>query len=281
MRLLRNRWKGYAVLLAAFATFFLSTRLSLKSPRESVLEEMHVALPPIAQLIMWGGDQYAAAHFSAVRALVTPTDGLTPDQFRIMGLVQRQAARFNPYHEDNYFTGAAILPWFGEAKAASEIVGRAANARSFDPYPSYQYAFILYYFFKDSISAADWLRKAAQSTTVEEESIMFTQMAAAWLQRASDSSAAGQMLRRMAAQSRYPQLRAALLKRADRMDVLAQLRAAVEKYVEIKGALPSALDDLVASGVIAQVPADPLGRGFVLTPEGGVAVAESLKRRKP
>lgn len=110
---------------------------------------------------------------------------------------------------------------------------------------------------------------------------MFTQMAAAWLQRANDSAAAGQMLRGMAAQSRYPALRVALTKRAERMDRLAELRSAVEKYVEIKGALPRTLDDLVGAGVLAQLPVDPLGRGFVLTADGKVVTAESIKKTRP
>lgn len=278
MKLQRSAWAGYGAVLAAALVFFASTRLSLKSPRESVLEEMHVALPPIAQLIMWGGDQYAAAHFSALRALVTPTDGLKPEQFRVMGLVQRQAARFNPYHEDNYFTGAAILPWFGEVNAASEVVGRAANARVFDPYPSYQYAFILYYFYKDPLAAAEWLRKAAQRTALVEESIIFTEMAASWVQRASDTAAAAQMLRIMAAQSRYAKLREVLLKRAERVEVLAQVRDAVAKYRQQEAKAPRSLDDLVSAGLLARLPADPFGRGFALTAEGEVVFAETLKR---
>lgn len=274
----RSVWGRLAV-LAALAIFVASTRLSLTTERARVFEEMHVVLPPVAQLVMAGGDRYFAAHTAAVRALVASPNEMTRDQFRVLGLVQRDAARFNPRHEDNYYIAAAILPWYGEVASAREVLARAAEARSFDPYPSFQYAFLLFHFDKDPLAGAEWLKKAAERAPVEEERLMFLQMAASWVVKSADLDASIAMVRSLAKQSRYPNFRNYLNKRADRLVALQQLRLAAKSYRETSGKPLETLEQLLAAKVIAAIPADPFRRGFVLDPNGEVVFAETLRRK--
>lgn len=269
---------GVALLVAALA-FHLATRLSLSAPRERVFEEMHVALPPVAQLLMTGGDPYLAAHLSALRALVSSPNDMTADQFRVLGVVQRDAARFNPLHFDNYFIAAAVLPWFGEVEAGREVLRRAAEARTFDSLASFHYAFLLYHFDKDPIAGAAWLEKAAERSSSEEERLMFVQMASSWLAKASDLDQSIAMIRGFARQTAYPRFRDFLNRRADRLELLRGLRQAADMYRQRASEPLASLDQLVISGILPELPTDPFRRGFALDDKGTVVFAETLKRK--
>lgn len=278
-RRLKGKLAFAAVLLAGGLLFHAATRLSLNTKRASVYEEMHVVLPPVAQLLMTGGDQYLAAHLSAVRALVSSPNDMTAEQFKVLGLVQRDAARFNPLHFDNYFIAAAVLPWYGEVDAGREVLRRAAEARTFDSLASFHYAFLLYHFDKDPIAGAAWLEKAAERATSEEERLMFVQMASSWLAKASNLEQSIAMIRGFARQAAYPRFRDFLNRRADRLELLRGLRQAADTYRQRAGQPLVSLDQLVTSGVLPELPVDPFRRGFALDDKGTVVFAETLKRK--
>jgi hypothetical protein len=63
-----------------------------------------------------------------------------------------------------------------------------------------------------------------------------------------------------------------LQRRAARLKALASLRDAAVRYEQKLGRGPRSLDDLVSSGMLAAIPVDPFGAGFVIGPDGQPAV---------
>ncbi len=110
MTSLRKQW-SVAILAVLWALTFTATTQQLKSaPRQMVAIEMQVALPLFVQVFMVAGDRYLAANIAAIRALVVSTEKMKPEDYAILGKVQKDVSWLNPAHEDNYYIAFAILP---------------------------------------------------------------------------------------------------------------------------------------------------------------------------
>lgn len=257
---------GALVLSAALFAFSVS---GLKTVKHIRLEsEIQVALPLFAQVAMTGGDRFLAANLGAVRGQITDTSKMARDEFKVLSLVQQDAAWLNPYHEDNYYSAAAILPWFGQADGAQNILRRASQARYFDYQPALFYAFNRLYFYRDPVGASEWLRQAAPRLPDEQQRLVMEDLAARWVGKASDLEVAIRIVENMAQQARRKDFQDYLLKRAGRLKALLVLRNAAKRYAEINPQPLQKLEQLVSSGVIKSLPADPLGEGFALSSKG-------------
>lgn len=274
-----SRFGLVGLFLAALVVFLLSTQAAFSLKVAEQNEEMKYVLPPVAQLVMSAGDHHLAANLASIRALVSNAMVMTPDQFAVQAQVQRDAALFNPMNEDNLHVAAAILPWNGQLEAARDILARATAARTMDPYPAFHYAFLHYYFDKNPAEGAHWLQVAAERAD-EEDRLVFQEMAASWYARAADLDASIQYIRAMARQSRYPSFRSYLEKRAVRVEILRDLRAAAMRHAVNTGSLALSLQDLLTSGALPAIPEDPFKVGFRIDAQGVVRFAEDRPRQE-
>lgn len=264
----RMPWVSLLVIVMAFCAYVWGVKALGRMPRNSPLVEMQTALPRFAQVAMAGGDRYLAANIATFRAQVASTEVMQAENFRIQGIVQRDAAWLNPAQEDNYYIAAAILPWSGEYEAAQEILARASAARPFDYQPAFYYAFDLLHFKHDSLAGARWLQIAAAHTNVENERFMLEQMAAQWVEHGNDPLLAARTVAAMAEHARPKAFKDYLLKRVQRLNALAALQAAAKAYQAKFSSAPKDLQSLVAAGLIVHIPEDPLGLGFALNAAG-------------
>jgi len=230
--------------------------------------EIEVVLPVFVQVALAGGDRYLAASWSSVRALVTETVRMAADEYRVLALVQRDVSWLNPAHEDNYYIATAILPWEGEVEPTQVILRRATLARPFDYQPPFYYAFNQMHFKGDALGASEWLRSAASKLADPDERLTLENFAARWLDKTQDLELAARIVDAMAAQAKRKDFAAYLRQRSQRLRDLAALRRAAATYHERYRRPLQSLDDLVRSGLIAQIPADPFGSGFAVDQTG-------------
>lgn len=258
----------WAALVLAAGLFALSVS-GLKEVKHPRMEsEIRVALPLFAQVAMTGGDRYLAANLGAVRAQITDTSKMQRDEYKVLALVQQDAAWLNPYHEDNYYSAAAILPWYGQVKGAQAILRRASLARYYDYQPSLFYAFHRLHFYRDPVGASAWLRQAAVRLPDEQQRLVMEDLAARWVGKANDLEVAIRIVEGMAQQARRKDFQEYLSKRVVRLRGLLDLRNAAENYREKTGKAPQALQHLVTSGFLKSLPVDPFGVGFELDAKG-------------
>lgn len=256
------------VLLASIVLFQVAVALMDRHPYRQISGEMQVALPRFVQVLMAGGDRYLAANMGAIRAQVAENLKLDRAGLAVLGRVQSDVAWLNPAHEDNYYTAAAILPWSDQLPAAETILREAAMARPRDPWPGFYFGFFQFYFHKDPVSGADWLRFAAMRTSDETERLQLEDMAARWYSRGPSTENAIGVLDAMAKNARHSGFRNYLERRIQRLRNLQMLQAGVDRYIGLKGHLPLRLDDLVSSGIIKAIPKDPFGIGYILDADG-------------
>lgn len=267
----RSVWRQAGCLLCAlicFLVFFgLSGQLTVK-PRPHVGEELSVTFPKAVQVLFALGDRYLAANLLGFRVLVADTQRMDGGNFAVQGRLQRDLAWLNPAHEDNYYIAAALLPWNGQLDAAQYVLREAMNGRQNDIMPWFYYAFDIYYFEKNPASAAEWLRQGAQRALAEQDRLVMEQLAARWFERGHSPAVAAGIVDAMADQTRSSGFRGYLKKRALRLRQLESLREATDVYRERHAYPPKRLEDLVVAGLLKELPVDPLGAGFALSPEG-------------
>ncbi|MDZ4254084.1 MAG: hypothetical protein U1A72_16055 [Sulfuritalea sp.] len=256
-----------ALMMGSAVFVFAQSRLP-DIKRAQVSAEITIALPVFVQVVMAGGDRYLAASWAAIRALVTETSKMGPEDFRVLGLVQRDASWLNPAHEDNYYIAAAILPWEGQVEAAQVILRRATLARFYDYQPAFYYAFNLTHFMGDYMAASEWLLQAAPKLPKPDERLLLENFAARWLDRTQDVELAARIVDAMAAQARRKDFADYLRVRAQRLRDLGVLRRAAVVYSDRHGKPLVELSELVSAGLVAKLPVDPFGFGFGVDPNG-------------
>lgn len=253
--------------LALLAYHVAQTRLS-GFPRDRAEPELLISLPRFAQVLMAGGDRYLAANLAGFRVLVADTGRMQAADYAVQARLQRDIAWFNPIHEDNYYIGAAILPWTGQLDAAQYVLQRASRARIFDWYPLFHYGFLFYHFHRDPASGAKLLLEAAPRVTDVQDQWALQNLAALWIEKGYQTGSAADLVEGMAADSPPGAFRNYLEIRAGRLRDLDRLQNAVTQYRERYGKGIDRLDQLVAAGLLAEIPQDPLGLGFALDAAG-------------
>jgi len=258
---------GFLLVLGA-ALFATASIFLREQKRVNASAEIQVALPLFVEVVMAGGDRFLAANLGAIRALITETAKMPPDEYKILAKVQVDASWLNPAHEDNYYIASAILPWNGQVDAAQTVLRRASLSRPFDYQPAFYYAFNLVQFKGDVSGASQWLRSAAAKLPDDNERLMIENFAARWLDRANDLGLAIAVVEAMAKQAKRKDFRNYLLLRVQRLRDLLALRQAAEAYRQKTGQPAQTFDQLVASGLIAQLPVDPFGIGYSIDSNG-------------
>lgn len=244
------------------------------SSRPLVSPEMEVALPRFVQVLMAAGDRFLAANLAAFRALVVSTESMTSENYRILGIVQSDAAWLNPAQEDNYYIAAAILPWAGEVAATQYILRQATEARPFDSGPPFYYAFNELHFLKRPVEAAKWLLIAADHSKDQMEQIQLQQVAALWVSKGEDKEFSIRLHRQMAKATRHKPFARFLEKRAQRLENLLLLDRAIDSYQELAGRPPSKLQQLVDKSILPAIPADPFGVSYTIGSKGKAQVVQ-------
>lgn len=261
---------GLVTLVAVFG-FVVSVAMSDRYPVRDSSLEMAVKLPRFVQVIMAGGDRYLAANIGAVRALVSDTNRLDPQGYEILAQVQDDVSWLNPAHEDNYYISTAILPWNGHVDVSQTILKRAAEARPFDFWPAFYYAFGLYHFKKDAVQAVEWLRLGADRAKDEQDSLLLSDLASRWLRRGADRKTAISMLSAMATTTRSGGFAAYLRKHVKRLENLMVIENAGVEYTKSHGAVPQRLETLFVGG---EIPVDPFGMVYAIDANGKAYVKE-------
>lgn len=264
------------LLVPALCVHVLVSRHMLDTRKPRVEQELSFALPAPVQLMTALGDRYLATNIGTFRVMTAGTTEMRPETYASLAKVQVEAARLNPRHEDNYYTAAAILPWGGQLDPAQKVLQLATEARTNDPLPPFFHGFNRYYFHRDYVGAGqDMLIAAARSEPVNKAAL--TGVAAKWIERGYDPKQAIAMLNGLSDGSSNPRLKRLLQARSERLQGLMLLQDAVGKFKQQQQRPPASLAELVQSGTLAALPVDPLGKGYVLSPQGEPQFQEAAK----
>ena len=273
---MKERLAAALALIIAVLSFTGAQTVLRQYHRPPLKDHMDVAISPLAQVALFGGDRWLAANANATRALLVSVMDLSPGDFKILGQVQRDVALLNPYHADNYYIAQAILPWSDELRSAQYILERAAKVRSGDITPYFYLGFDAYYFDRDFVRSGAYFRHAADQASGDQREQMLY-MAAKFDEKADDADVAIKVIQQVRESAKNPALKAFLNQRILRLERLKALRDAARRYASLRGRPLSSLDQLVAAGILPALPEDPLNVGYRVDAAGVPQIVSKLR----
>lgn len=255
-----------------FATF--SARLE-KLDRPGTGMDMYITPPLIAQIAISGGDKFLAANIAVFRSLIAQPYGGNEKNYATQAIIQSDASRLNPAHEDNYYVAAAMLPWHDQTQAAQSILFSASQARPFDWMPPFFYAFNQYHFLQDPIGGAEWMRIASTHTEDVDNQIWLNKISATWISRGVNRENSYHLLLGMASEAHHKSLKKEILKRAEQLHNLIELDQASKEFLVEHGHYPASINDLLATKII---PKDPFNAEYFIDPFGRTQIKSKSKK---
>ncbi len=220
-----------------------------------------VVIPAPLLVVLHGGDRFLAADFETMRLSATGMDDRGVDTGYLVR-AQREVARLNPCHEDNYYLANGLLTWGGAVEQGNEVLRAAVDCRFWDEFPAFFYGINLSFFQRDNEEAARVLEIGAQRSTHNAAAM---QKLAVMLraEQFADERLALNYLTQQRDSASDPKLQDMLDKRVIRLQGLIELREAQRTY-EAKHEPLQDLQQLLDRAIVAELPTDPLGLGYEL-----------------
>ncbi|WP_230725236.1 hypothetical protein [Stutzerimonas frequens] len=220
-----------------------------------------IVIPAPLLIALHGGDRFLAADLETVRLAATGMDDRGVDTGYLVR-AQREVARLNPCHEDNYYLANGLLTWGGAVEEGNDVLRAAVECRFWDEIPPFFYGINLSFFQHNNEEAARILDIGAQRSSQNAAAMRKLAVMLRAEQFADERLALNYLIqqRDSVADSK---LRDMLDKRVIRLQGLIALREAQRRYEQEHGPLTT-LDQLVAEHLIESLPTDPLRLGYEL-----------------
>ena len=220
-----------------------------------------VVIPAPLLVALHGGDRFLAADLETMRLAATGLDDQGVDTGYLVR-AQREVARLNPCHEDNYYLANGLLTWGGAVEEGNDVLRAAVECRFWDEIPPFFYGINLAFFQRDNEEAARVLEIGAQRSP-QNAAAMRKLAVMLRAEQFADERLALNYLIQQRDSAADPKLQDMLDKRVVRLQGLIALREAQRRYEQEHGPLAT-LDQLVAQHLIESLPTDPLRLGYEL-----------------
>ncbi len=220
-----------------------------------------VVIPAPLLVLLNGGDRFLAANLETMRLASTGMDDRGVDTGYLVR-AQKEVARLNPCHEDNYYLANGLLTWGGAVEEGNDVLRAAVQCRFWDEFPPFFYGINLSFFQHDNEEAARMLEIGAERSTQNAAAMRKLAIMLRAEQFADERLALNYLIQQRDSAS-DPKLHDMLDKRVIRLQGLIELREAQRRYEQEHGPLTS-LDQLIERHLIESLPTDPLRLGFEL-----------------
>lgn len=249
--------------IVAFALFAVIAAWRAQQPvlLTPQLSADRVVIPAPLLIVLHGGDRFLAADLETTRLSATGMDDRGVDTGYLVR-AQREVARLNPCHEDNYYLANGLLTWGGAVEQGNEVLRAAVDCRFWDEFPPFFYGINLSFFLRDNEEAARVLEIGAQRS-IHNAAAMQKLAVMLRAEQFADERLALNYLTQQRDSATDPKLRDMLDKRVIRLQGLIYLRQAQRRYEADQGPLAD-LQQLIGQGIIAELPTDPLRLGYEL-----------------
>lgn len=220
-----------------------------------------VVIPAPLLVALHGGDRFLAADLETMRLAATGLDDRGADTGYLVR-AQKEVARLNPCHEDNYYLANGLLTWGGAVEEGNEVLLAAVACRFWDEFPPFFYGINLSFFQHNNEEAARMLEIGAGRSTQNAAAMQKLAIMLRAEQFADERLALNYLIQQRDSAS-DSKLHDMLDKRVIRLQGLIALRDAQRRYEQEHGPLTS-LDQLIEQHMIESLPTDPLRLGYEL-----------------
>lgn len=174
----------------------------------------------------------------------------------------------DPYFFDPYFFANARMTWAGGMiRETNVLLEKGTRYRDWDWMLPFFVGFNYFYFLHDNSAAAEHLMTASFRPGPGEQ---LASLAARLAYKQNQTENAILFLEAILSRTDDERLKRAYQKRVDALRVRLMLERAVSRYTKQYGVTPSVLQDIVRKGLIRDVPRDPYGGKFTISPSGQI-----------
>ena len=192
-----------------------------------------------------------------------------PGMFRLL----QTGLRIDPYDEDAYYFAQAVFTWdVGRYREVNNLLEYGMKYRTWDSQLPFFAGFNAGYFLKDYKKAGEYMKKAAELAQEQQ----FATLAARYFYEANDYDFAIIFLKTMRKSARDAKERKFYDFRLRALIAAKEIQGAVNAFRGSHGRLPARLDELVTTGYLRTVPADPYGGTFYLEETGKVRTTSNF-----
>lgn len=179
----------------------------------------------------------------------------------------RTCLQMEPYNMDAYYFAQAVYVWdVGQVEDINRLLEYGMRYRTWDYQLPFFAGFNSAYFLKDYATAADYMQRAAELSSIPS----FSTLASRYFHESGQDELAIAFLESMKHSARNEQEAELYNYRLAALRAAQQLQKAVAAFKLENNHLPNKLSDLIDAGYLSQIPKDPYGGEFYLDSSGQV-----------
>jgi tetratricopeptide (TPR) repeat protein len=257
---------SYLFLIVPFTDYMKNRPVALKLGYMPEAEVLKLTL---------GDYRYLAAQIAVVKVLfyfgslverVEHQVSLPPEYFNMFKTLQT-AVKLDPYNMDAYYFTQAAFTWeLRRIKEVNDMLDYGMEYRTWDYNLPFYAGFNAAYFLKDYKTAAEYMEKAARISGEP----LFTNLAARYFYEAGVSDLGIIFLDTMQKGARDAKVRNIYELRKTALLAVKRIEEGVKRFMEVHSRQPRDLAELVSTGIMRDIPADPYGGKFYLDERGAV-----------
>jgi hypothetical protein len=177
------------------------------------------------------------------------------------------AVKLDPYNMDAYYFAQSFLPWdVNRVKEANAMIDYGMKYRAWDWYLPFFGGFNSAFFLKDYARAAEYFKRVGELTGSE----LSVNLTGRFLYESGKTDLAIAYLSMVEKGTTNKAVKQSFSIRLDAFKKVRIIESASKKFQKDLNRRPSSLEDLKESGYLDEIPVDPYGGKFFLTPEGQV-----------
>lgn len=187
------------------------------------------------------------------------------------------AVKLDPYNVDAYYFAQAAFTWdVGRVAEVNELLKWGVQYRTWDPWLPFYLGFNNAYFLKNYDLAAEYMQQAAEVSG----NPLFTNLAARYFYESAQTELGLVFLDAMIDTAKDKSVRQSYTLRRDSLLAIRKIEQAQSEFQETTGSSATELGDLLRTGLLTAIPADPYGGEFYLDEDGKVRSTSKLAPMK-
>jgi hypothetical protein len=197
-------------------------------------------------------------------------------EYRWMYNILSASTDLDPYFFDPYYFGNANLTWEGNLiKETNTLLDKGSRYRDWDWMLPFYIGFNNFYFLQDNEKAAFYLMEAAKRPTYS--GTLLPTLAARLAYQGKRTENAIIFLQEILSKTEDKNIRWIYERRLNALKAILFLEKAVAAYQDKFKAQPNKLDELIAKGILSELPQDPYGGKFYLDKDGSIKTTSELR----
>ena len=200
---------------------------------------------------------------------------ITPEDLEVVYLLFKQSLALDPYFFQTCYYTQGILSWRkGWHAKAVELLKISEKHRPWDWEPAFFLGFDLFYYLKKNKEAAEYMQASARRPGAPP---IVATLGARLAQKTGQNEMAIALLKYTYEKMDNQESKQHVKERIQTHLGIRQLERAIAQYKNRYGEKPARLDQLVTTGIIAQLPENPYADSFFYDPETGALSFDQIQ----